>query len=331
MNSALQSCGPVRPFDWGNKITRGRLAAKSGLTGMNREIKAFLAVVDEGSVTGAVRRLHIEQPAVTKTLQRLEAEVGAQLFERSSRGLSLTRAGEAFYVHCKRIETEYQCALESVDAITRNHLDVLRIGAGPLFHLMFVPNVLADLAKEFPETQVRVEVGQATRVVPMLQAHELDLALGRLDDSDMDATLEQIPLADVPTGIVLAESHPMASRSSIVSDLDPFLDQRWVVYQDDPKPLENLRAFYRKHGVSEPSVSVVTSSFATGLQLVATGDYLMSGPIPLAPYYKKFGLSVLQTREPIAVTSSGAWVRRSSLEYPIISRFLELMKAQVQR
>lgn len=298
---------------------------------MNREIKAFLAVVDEGSVTGAVKRLHIEQPAVTKTLQRLEAEVGAQLFERSSRGLTLTRAGKAFYVHCKKIEEEYQSALESVDAVTKNHLDVLRIGAGPLFHLLFVPNVLADLAKEFPETQVRVEVGQATRVVPMLQAHKLDLALGRLDDSAAGSTLNQILLAVVPTGIVLAENHPLVRSSGVISELTPFLNQQWVVYQDDPKPWENLRSFFRNHGAKEPSVSIVTSSFATGLQLVATGDYLMSGPIPLAPYYKKFGLKVLETKDPIALTNSGVWVRKSSLEYPIISRFLELMKAQVQR
>lgn len=295
---------------------------------MNREIRAFLAIAEEGSVTGAANRLHIAQPAVSKTLKRLEAEVGASLFDRSTRGLILTQAGRTFLIHCKRIEAEYRDALESVEAVSQNHLEILRIGAGTMFHLLFLPNVLADLAKEFPKTRIKVEVGQATKIVPMLMSHDLDLALGRLDESDTGSNLEQYPIADVSTGVILSKSLRDRLKLDRIVNAEQLLEYKWVVYQDDPRPVENLQNYFRRNGLSTPEISIITASFATGMQLVATGEYLMAGPMPLAPYYENFGLCVLPTEDPIAVTRSGVWLRKSSHRYPMIKRFVELMRAQ---
>ena len=295
---------------------------------MNRELRAFLTIAEVGSVTGAAKHLNIAQPAVSKTLQRLESEVGASLFERSSKGLTLTKAGERFLLHCKKIEAEYRDALEAVDAISNNHLELFRVGAGTLFHLYYLPNVLAEIAREFPKTRIKVEVGPATKVGSMLAAHELEMALGRIDETLSDETIERVPLADVETGIILSQKHELTGQKRIT---DPKLlsEYKWVVYQDDPTQAENFRNYFRRNGITPPEVSIATASFATGMQLVASGEYLMTGPLPLAPYYRNFGLSVLPTSDPIAVTRSGMWFRKSSLQYPVVARFADLMQEQV--
>ena len=109
---------------------------------MDRKIRAFLAIVDEGTITGAANRIGLAQPSLTKFLQRLETELGARLFERKTRGIELTTFGEKFLVRARRIEAEYRFAFEEIAAMKHGGLPVLRIGAGPLYHMLHVPNAL---------------------------------------------------------------------------------------------------------------------------------------------------------------------------------------------
>ena len=74
------------------------------------QIQTFVAIVEEGAVIRAARRLHISQPPLSRRLADLESELGAVLFERTGRGMRLTPAGERFLPHARHILSAVQAA-----------------------------------------------------------------------------------------------------------------------------------------------------------------------------------------------------------------------------
>src|ERR1700693_6119865 len=106
-------------------------------------LRHFLAVVNERSISGAAQRLAISQPALTKSICKLEGYFGEPLFERLPRGVSLTAFGETLLPHGTRIEGGCQFAETEMKALPGVHSGCLRLGAGPFFGAALLPAAIA--------------------------------------------------------------------------------------------------------------------------------------------------------------------------------------------
>ena len=188
---------------------------------MDKRIRAFLAIAQNGSITHAARQIGIAQPALTKNLQKIEYDVGSKLFTRNPRGLTLTRSGREYLVYCRRIDREHRNAKEAVAAIERGHIDSISVGAGPNFHLTSLPKAFAVLLEEYPETRLRCVVGNHLELLPSLLDGDLDLVLGRIQPEKDTETLLTIPLIEAETGIALRKGHPL-SASALKSTNYPY-------------------------------------------------------------------------------------------------------------
>src|SRR6202012_984049 len=93
-----------------------------------RELSAFVAVVEEGGMSAAARRLHISQSALSQTVSALERELGVTLLERTSTGVRPTEAGTTLLVEARAVLARYHQAMRKMRAYSTGSGEVIRLG-----------------------------------------------------------------------------------------------------------------------------------------------------------------------------------------------------------
>ncbi|UGT38646.1 LysR substrate-binding domain-containing protein [Nocardia yamanashiensis] len=178
-----------------------------------RHLRYFLAVADELHFGRAAARLHIAQPALTQQIQRLETLLGAKLFDRTSRTVVLTPAGQ---VLCER-------ARPLLGHAARDLAEVARIGQGSqgTLYLGFVPSVLPleplrgvrAFRERFPLVEVDLVEGYTSHLMEKLATGALDTAIVR--DPDPLPGISTEPLMTEPFVAIVPSDHALAGRDTI--------------------------------------------------------------------------------------------------------------------
>ena len=142
-----------------------------------QHLRSFIKVVDAGGLTRAAEQLAITQPAVTKQVAQLEAELGARLIIRRGRRLTVTPAGEVLYQYARRICTLVDDAVEAVRAVETPGHGQVRVGAVSTLGLTVLPAILARFAAHYPAMRVRVRMGEVDHNINGILNGEIDIAL----------------------------------------------------------------------------------------------------------------------------------------------------------
>jgi DNA-binding transcriptional LysR family regulator len=178
-----------------------------------RHLRFFLAVADERSFSAAARRLHLSQQALSRSVQQLERELGASLFDRSARPIDLTPAGEAMLAAAQR---SIAAADEAFDigrrAGRRGAAVPLRVDISS-GGIETGAAIVRRLRRTHPEVVIeQVEVG-VRRGVEMLRRRELDAVLGIVEDGHDDLRVELVRRE--PVLVAMAADHPLAAEDAI--------------------------------------------------------------------------------------------------------------------
>lgn len=290
---------------------------------MDRKLTAFLAVARVGNVTQAADRIGLTQPALTKTIRRLEVELGARLFERTARGMVLTDMGELFMRHARAIEGHWSQAREEAHARSDGTLTELRIAAGSAYHLRIVPQLIRTLSVEYPETRFVLDVDVAATSVPRLLSGEIHLLLG--------AFVHEVPEGLVTEKLLDVVSWPICCRDDPLARLDPvgpeaLRARRWVIYRRDTLMRERLTEYFLRFQMPLPQVVMEVDALASTFQAIAGTPYLTAAPMTIVPMAEQSGLKLVPVDPPLWSFPSGAWTRRATTEYPIIRRALEILR-----
>jgi DNA-binding transcriptional LysR family regulator len=147
-------------------------------------LAAFARVVDSGSFSIAARRLKISKSAVSANVQRLERRLGVRLLNRTTRRLSVTEAGAAYYRHCARILAEAEAAEQAASALQREPRGTLRISAPDSFGWMHVAPAVPAFLKRYPDLSVDITLSPA-HVNLVDEGLDLAIRIGVLEDSPL--------------------------------------------------------------------------------------------------------------------------------------------------
>src|SRR5437867_957176 len=153
-------------------------------------LRPLLAVARAGNLSTAARELAVSQPALTKSVRKLEQHVGVALFDRRARGMALTPSGTALLAHARLIETQCRFADAEIAAIAHGEAGAIRIGAGPYWGPSLVPLAVARLHARFPKLRVDLEVGVTTSLHAVMRFLKAGPYLACLADSYVRAMPE---------------------------------------------------------------------------------------------------------------------------------------------
>lgn len=140
-----------------------------------RRLEVFASVARLLSFSEAARVLHLSQPAVSQQVAALEAELGAVLFDRSTRRVGLTAAGLALLARCDSLLREHADARRAVAAADGRIAGDLRIAASLTIGAYVLPTALAELVRRHPDVHPRVTIQNTEQVVAALRAGQADL------------------------------------------------------------------------------------------------------------------------------------------------------------
>lgn len=193
-----------------------------------RLLSRFVTVVELGSFNRAAQALNLSQPALSKSVQLLEARLSADLIERGPRGVTVTPFGQSVYTYAKLIATELRKMDEEIGAMRDLTLGAVNLGTSP--GTAFTSDVLAKailrLARKGRRLIINSRVGPRDHLVGPLLLGELDFIVTVLTDS-LPPELIQEQLYEDPLTFVVRPSHPLAGRKGIgIRDLVQF---PWVV------------------------------------------------------------------------------------------------------
>lgn len=146
----------------------------------------FVAAAEDGSLSGAARRFGLSASMAGKHVSAIEADLNVRLMQRSTRKLTLTDAGRAYYARCKRLLEDYEDANREAGDAQQVARGPLRVAAPITFGAMHLGDVVARYLDQHPE--VRVEIVLNDRYVDLLgEGIDVAIRIGRLLDSDLIA------------------------------------------------------------------------------------------------------------------------------------------------
>ena len=178
-----------------------------------RQIEIFLAVATTLSFSRAAEHCHLSQPALSANVKRLEDLLGARLFERHTRKVSLTTMGVEFLNITSAMTENINVAMARMRDFVSGKRGRLVIAAAPSMAATFAPRVMARLVKDHPEIDLQLidEISDAS--INLVRSGVADLAL---TPSMSDATdLNQIALFRDHFGVVCRTAHPLASQAVV--------------------------------------------------------------------------------------------------------------------
>lgn len=176
------------------------------------QLETFLAVVEEGSFSGAAKALGRTQPAVSQVIARLEEELGQRLFERPARRGGMTDAGKALVDYAQRLITvreQARVALEDVRALRAGRLS---IAANELTCLYLLP-VLDQFRRLYPGVSVTVQRSLASRVPASVSGYAVDL--GVTTYQPVEPGLRTVVVYRDSLVFVVPPTHPLARREEV--------------------------------------------------------------------------------------------------------------------
>lgn len=269
---------------------------------------------------GAAHELHLTQPAVTKSIKELEAQLGVQLLVRSGSGVRFTDYGETLLHSARRITAEIDSVEQALAQMKSATPSTLKIGVSLLSATVPVYAALSRFRARFPQTQLEIMEGMPRQIIDSLRSGEFDLCLAFIADSDSIAEFAFIPLARWPQRLMFSGTQPSPEKLARSQWLWNHTAESWLPFWQHLTGEENL---------APPAQMTLCTSWTIYRQLALEPD-----TVSIWPEFLLQGSDAPKTLSPLPQAlpdiTLGFIVRRDHVFNRATEHFIECVKAELK-
>jgi len=131
---------------------------------MEQHLLVFKDVAETKNITLSAKKLHMSQPSISLQIQNLENQYGARFFDRTNKGVTLTKEGEVFYAHVRSVLDILASAKEQISALAKGQRGLIYLGATLTIGEYILPNILAFLYKKHPDVDFKVKIANTESI-----------------------------------------------------------------------------------------------------------------------------------------------------------------------
>ncbi|MDT0356850.1 LysR family transcriptional regulator [Herbaspirillum huttiense F1] len=177
------------------------------------ELQAFLAVARQSSFRAAAEGLFITAPALSRRIENLEQALQERLFDRTTRRVSLTPAGELFLVHAQTVMDELELAVRSVEQGMAHRREHVTVACVPSVANNLLPLILKPYARTHPNVRVRIIDENAAEVLESVRKGEADFGVNFIGAQEAEIDFQELTRERYLA--VMPAHHPLAAQSSL--------------------------------------------------------------------------------------------------------------------
>lgn len=288
-----------------------------------QQLEVFVHVARERSLRGAARRLGLTQPAITRTMQELEADLGAALVSRSSKGVELTRFGQALLLRANPLLEDARRAREEIAQLQGELLGAITFGTTSSIALTLLPQAVQQFRQAAPKAELSIVELKYPQGMQKLREGQVDFAAMHLLPGMLEDDLRSIPLLQTDFVAVARAGHPLIGARTLAE----LAGAEWLqALAASGRQASVVHTAFTSAGMPPPEGGVRYASFAVMLGLVSSTDMLGAASRPLAERLKAFGVMPVNLRKPLARVQMGVVMRQSYRPTPLATRFLACLQ-----
>ena len=243
------------------------------------QLRAFLVIMEEGSLNRAAVRLRVSQSTLSRQMQALEADIGGALLERTTAGVRPTDAGHALATSLPKLLAGYDAVIAEARRLARGQRDLIRVGYLGSAAQIFLDPALSVMRRSHPEVKVKLLDLSPGEQIAALRKGEIDLALIGQEGALVSTEFYTQKLTTLPLMAVMPADHSLASKKQI--SLKELRNERFISSLEEDLPGHNrwIIQLCRKAGFKPKFVQEAIS--VSNLFTLIAGE----GAVALVPSY----------------------------------------------
>jgi DNA-binding transcriptional LysR family regulator len=268
-------------------------------------LQAFLSIAQRGSFQRAAAHLNLSQTAISHRMRKLEEELGIKLFARTTREVTLTRAGIEFLPKAQKAIEELEQSFDELKQQGAKRRDRLDIACLPAFAVHYLPPILRKFRKTHPGVDVRIFETPSAAIAELVESGEVEFGLSMISTNRWDLDVEAI--GEAPLALACPAGHPFATKRSV----------SWKELRDTPLIRVGTKTAIRAIIDDTMSAAHLSPNWQYEVQHVETAVHLVEAGLGLAvalsfdvALHRGRGLIAVPLRSPKVVCAYGLVTRR---------------------
>ena len=291
-----------------------------------RDIEYFAVVAEQMHLGRAAAILGLSQPALSKSLRRLELSLQVRLVRRTPKGIELTEEGSALLMRVQELRLAFQSVAREIADVSQGSVGHLRIGAGAAVSQHFLSASFAALLEQVPRARLKVVISDNDVMIPALRNGELDLIVNYVIPPLPEGLVSE-HLFDDNQVVCASTKHRLAGKNRLtIADLE---QEQWALSDPALESSVWLQRRFRDGGLRPIRIALESRSVALRLRTVASSKLLTFASRDAIEFAKSSGLrlAALDVRELARTSQIGAIFRKEAYLPPIVGRFIDILRS----